>query len=43
MKDYSAFKTNIHDNQEVEIVKSYKYLGTLLDESWSFFGHVDYV
>ena len=24
------------DNQEVEIVKSFKYLGALLDESWSF-------
>ena len=31
------------DNQEVEIVKSFKYLGTLLDESLSFCEHVDYV
>ena len=32
------------DNQEVEIVvKTVKYLGTLLDESLSFCEHVDYV
>ena len=31
------------DNQEVEIVKSFKCLGTLLDESLSFCDHVDYV
>ena len=31
------------NNQEVEIVKSFKYLGTLLDESLSFCDHVDYV
>ena len=31
------------DDQEVEIVKSFKYLGTLLDESLSFSGHVEYV
>ena len=31
------------DNQEVAIVKSFKYLGTLLDESQSFCDHVDYV
>ena len=31
------------DNQEVEIVKSFKCLGTLLDESLSFCDHVEYV
>ena len=29
--------------QEVEIVKSFKYLGTLFDESWPFCDHFDYV
>ena len=31
------------NNQEVEIVKSFKYLGTVLDERLSFCEHVDYV
>ena len=31
------------NNQEVEIVKSFKYLGTVLDERLSFCDHVDYV
>ena len=31
------------DDQEVEIVKSFKYLGTLLGERLSFCDHVDYV
>ena len=31
------------DNQEVEIVKSFKYLGTVLGERLSFGDHVDYV
>ena len=31
------------DNQEVEIVKSFKYLSTVLDERLSFCDHVDYV
>ena len=31
------------DIQEGDIVKSVKYLGTLLDESLSFCDHVDYV
>ena len=31
------------DNQEVEIVKSFKYLDTVLDERLSFCDHVDYV
>ena len=31
------------NNQEVEIVKSCKYLGTVLDERLSFCEHVDYV
>ena len=31
------------DNQKVEIVKSFKYLGILVDESLSFCDHVDYV
>ena len=30
-------------NLEVEIVKSFKYLGTFLDESLSFYDLVDYV
>ena len=30
-------------NQEVEIVKSFKYLDTLLDESLSFCDDIDYV
>ena len=31
------------DNQEVEMVKSFNYLGALLDESWSLCDHTDYV
>ena len=31
------------NNQEVEIVKSFKYLGIVLDERLSFCEHVDYV
>ena len=31
------------DNQEVEVVKSFKYLGTLLGESLLFCDHVDYI
>ena len=31
------------DSQEVEIVKSFRYLGTLLDESSSFCDHVNHV
>ena len=42
-KDYPDTKTNIHRYSEVEIVKSFKYLDTLHDESLSFCDHVDYV
>ena len=31
------------DNQEIEVMKTFKYLGILLDESLSFCDHVDYV
>ena len=30
------------DNQKLEIMKSFKYLGTLRDDSLSFFDHFDY-
>ena len=31
------------DNQEVEIVNSFKYLGTLIDQNLTFCNHVDFV